>query len=205
MLACVGLNAAGILKRVADGKLRAHRPDRCLLELSAFVYSEADIRACAEAVREENGWVDREEIAGRMGVKVTVVAKWVNVGLLSPVATHAGAQHFDREAVDRFVAGHVFTEQAAEILGVGAEVVRKWTRNGRLKPVAGPEVCGSHRYLFRREGVERLCPENRLTAPQMAKRLGISRSQLGEWIKQGKVTPISGPGIDGCRHYLFAV
>ena len=74
---------------------------------------------------------------------------------------------------------------------------------GRLQPLAGPEIDGGHRYLFRRSDLEALRPAQRLSAPQKAKQLGISRSQLVQWIKQGKVKPISGPGIDGCGRYLF--
>ena len=76
-------------------------------------------------------------------------------------------------------------------------------RNGRLHPVSGPTVDDCHRYLFQRNEVERFRPENRLTAPQMAKRLNISRSQIIQWIKNGKIEPVSGPGIDACGQYLF--
>jgi hypothetical protein len=37
----------------------------------------------------------------------------------------------------------------------------------------------------------------------MAKQLDIGHSQLLQWIKDGKVTPVSGPGIDEFGHYLF--
>jgi len=39
----------------------------------------------------------------------------------------------------------------------------------------------------------------------MTKRLGVSRSPIYEWIRQGEVTPISGLGVDGSKHYLFEV
>ena len=81
--------------------------------------------------------------------------------------------------------------------------MQKWARNGRLRPVSGPGIDGGHRYLFRREDVDRLRPENRLTAPELAQAIGLSRAQLFQWIQQGKVTPVSGPGIDGMAHYLF--
>jgi excisionase family DNA binding protein len=158
-----------------------------------------------ERIQVEKRWVRREEIATRMGVRVTVVTKWVNAGLLTPVATHANTQHFSRDEVDAFVQGHIFSDEAARILGVGLDVVQKWARKGRLEPVAGGNHDDCHRYLFRREDVERLRPENRLTGPQLAKRLGLSRAQLWQWIKHGKVKPVSGPGIDGSRHYLFVL
>jgi predicted site-specific integrase-resolvase len=89
------------------------------------------------------------------------------------------------------------------VLQVGVDVVQRWARKGRLKPVSGPGVDECHRYLFRREDVERLRRQHRRAAPQMAKALGISRSQLVARIRQGKLKPISGPGISGCGHYLF--
>lgn len=176
-----------------------------LNRLDSLYLSGVDIQARTEQIQVEKQWVRREEIAARMGVKVTVVTKWVNAGLLTSVATHANTQHFGRNEVDAFVQGHVFSDEAARILGVGLDVVQKWARKGRLKPVAGGSQDDSHRYLFRREDVERLRPESRLTGPQLAKRLGLSRAQLWQWIKQGKVKPISGPGIDESRHYLFVV
>jgi len=99
----------------------------------------------------------------------------------------------------------VFGEDAAETLDSGLNGVQKWCRRGRLKPVSGPRLDGYRRYLFRRADVERLRPENRLTAPEMAERLGISSSQMLQWIREGKVKPVSGPGIDGSKHYLFEV
>jgi len=107
------------------------------------------------------------------------------------------------DEVERFVADHVFTEEAASILEVGILTVQKWARMGRLHPVAGADEDGCHRYLFRRAEVDRLRPEKRLTAPQVAERLGISRSTVREWINAGKLKPVSGPDIDGAKHYLF--
>jgi len=44
-----------------------------------------------------------------------------------------------------------------------------------------------------------------LTAPELARQMGMSHSEILQWIKKGKVNPLSGPGIDRCGHYLFAV
>lgn len=95
--------------------------------------------------------------------------------------------------------------EAAQILDFKLSTVYKWVRLGRLQPVSGPEIDGRLRYLFRRQDVQRLRAENRLTTSQLAKLLGVSRSQILIWIKEGKVKPISGPSIDGFGHYLFEV
>lgn len=201
MAVAVGLNAAGLLQLVTTGQLRALWPEG--QPVSRLRFAEAELRTGLAEVKQAHGWVGREEIARRMGVKLTVVSKWVAAGLLRPVATSANSQHFDRTEVEAFVNDHVFSAEAARILAVGREVVQRWARHGRLTPVAGGADDPCHRYLFRRAEVERLRPEQRLTGPQLARQLGLSRSQLGQWIKAGKVTPISGPGIDGSRHYLF--
>lgn len=202
MLAVVGLNAAGIFARIAEGRLHACWPSS---RLDKVLFAEADLQACIRQVQAENHWLRREEIAARLGVKVTVITKWIKAGLLTPVVTHAQTLYFDQDKVEDFLQGHVFSDEAAQILEVGLEVVQKWARQGRLRPVVGGEGDDCHRYLFRREEVERLRPAHRLTGPQLAQRLGLSRAQLWQWIKQEKVKPVSGPGIDGSRHYLFVL
>lgn len=175
MSASVGLNAANLLSRVATGRLKATWPEN---SLSSICFVENDLRQLVKAIKSENGWVSREEIAKRMGVKITVVTKWMDAGLITPVSTRTIAHYFDQNEVDAFVEGHVFSNEAAQILEVGVDVVQKWARKSRLEPVAGGNDDDCHRYLFRRRDVERLRPENRLTGPQLAKRLGLSRSQL---------------------------
>lgn len=203
MLAVVGLNAAGVLRLVAERKLRGYWLSGCIENPGSLLFLPGSVELCVEAIRRKNGWVCRKDVAQRMRVKVCVVSRWVASGLLKRIAVCGSAHHFDGSEVKRFAADHVFSEEAAEMLDVGVLVVQKWARNGRLHPVAGPGVDECHRYLFRREEIERLRPENRLTAPQLAERLGISRSQMCAWIRQGRVQPVSGPGIDGCGQYLF--
>jgi len=113
------------------------------------------------------------------------------------------AVYFNRMAVQRFIDDHVFVEDAAEIMDIGVLAVQKWARAGRLKAVSGPDIDGCHRWLFRRADVEQLRPENRLTAPQAAKLMGIGEATLSRWIREGKVNSVSGPGIDGMRQHLF--
>lgn len=203
ILGPVGSTALTILERVASGNLPAYRFRSASQTLESLLFIEADVTDSIEAIKAENGWYDVRDIASLLHLKRTVIYKWIEHGLLAPATRSGLAVYFDRTAVQQFIDEHVFTEQAAEILKIGILVVQKWARGGRLKPVSGPDIDGCHRWLFVRAEVERLRPENRLTAPQMAKKLGISRSQLVEWIKSGKVVPVSGPGIDGMGQYLF--
>jgi len=201
-LSAIGLNMAQILKRVGDGDMRCY----VLPQPSNFCDLRFDPHAIdeyVELVLVDRGWIRQKHIAKRMGVKVGTVSKWVKAGLIKPAETYGTAQYFTQHDLDRFAADHVFTNEAADILDVGSLVVQKWARNGRLKPISGPGIDNCHSYLFCRKDLDELCPENRLSATQMAKRMGVSRSQLNERIRQGKITPISGPGIDGSGQYLF--
>ena len=204
IVAPINGNAAMLIMAVAEGKLQAYdtqKDDHAFL--NGLLFRQGEVEQLAQAIGAARGWMSLDDIARRMGVKRTVITKWVQDGLLRPIATHANAQHFSQEAVEAFAAEHVFSDEAAQLLGVGRLTVQQWARNGRLKPVVSEAINGCHRYLFRRKDVERLRPKNRLTAPQLAKTLGLSRSQMSQWIKQGKVRPVSGPGVDGAKHYLF--
>jgi len=207
-VAVVGLGAADLLKRVREGRLEAYSPAPVwpvtIPVLGELRIDRIGIDLLLEEIKTAEGWIGREDIARWMGVKHTVVTKWVRAGLLTPTTTCGPAWHFDRAEVRRFVADHVFTEQTAEILRVSKGTVLRWARLGRLVPVAGPQQ-GCHRYLFRREDVERLRRETRLTAPELAERLGISKAQVLRRVRKGQLQPVSGPGIDGYKHFLFEV
>jgi excisionase family DNA binding protein len=149
--------------------------------------------------------IARAQAARVLNVKGRTVSKWAERGLLVPVETKGTIVYFDRDAVEEFRRDHVFGPEAASILGVGELVVQKWARSGRLYPVSGPCVDGLHRYLFRLQDVEGLRPEHRVTAPEMAKQLGVSRRQIYTWIEKGRISPVSGPGVDGAKHYLFVL
>jgi excisionase family DNA binding protein len=173
--------------------------------LSTLFFLSKEIESLAEVARRERGWFRIESVGKRFGVKSTVVKKWIQSGLLKPTATVMRTAYFDQNAIKAFADEYIFTEEAAKILEVRKLTVQKWARTGRLKPVTSTGINTCHRYLFRRTDVEQFRAQNRLTAPQMARRLGISRSQVVQWIKRGKIKPNSGPGIDGSKHYLFLV
>ncbi len=157
-----------------------------------------EIEKLRERLNQTKPILSVQESTKLLGLKRThILKKWIARGLL----THP----LERQKILKFWDNYVWTEQAAEIMGVGILTVQKWARNGRLHPISGGEVDGLHRYLFRREEVIRFRPNNRLTTPQMAKRLGLSRGHLIAKINAGTLDPmpVSGPTIDGCKHYLF--
>jgi len=196
-------DATVILERVLTGTVRADWPGG--ETLTGLRLDRDDIRRLVDTLRTERPYITRQQLAAQLGVKIATVDSWAETGLLTPIRQEKTALVFACDAATQFQQDYVFSDQAAAMFGVGKLTVQKWTRAGRLKPVSGPGVDSLHRYLFRREEVERLRPENRMTGPQLAKQLGISRNQLWQWIKQGKIKPMSGPEIDGSRHYLFVI
>jgi predicted site-specific integrase-resolvase len=203
MLTAIGLSAAGIINLVLQGKIQAYYLAVPTFALRNLYFEPGSLRTLIANVRDENRWITRTEVAKRLHVKDQTLSRWVQSGLLTPIAIHASAEYFDVRAVDAFANDYISSVEVMRILGVVESTVMQWTYRGRLRPISGPGIDGARTYLFRRIEIERLSPGGRLTAPQMAKKLGISRSQFSEWIRQGRVKPVSGPSIDGSKHYLF--
>lgn len=200
----VGMNAARLIQAVQQEKLAAWRVcDHIFEGLKTLRIVQSDLQRLIDETQTANHWLSRADIARLMGVKHTVVSKWVDAGLITPVSMNGNVPHFDEAQIQQFKGEHVFTEEAAEIIRIGILTVQKWIRGGRLKAVSGADIDGCHRWLLKRIDVERLRPENRLTAPQAAKLMGIGEAQFLVWIKQGRVQPVSGPGIDGMGQFLF--
>jgi hypothetical protein len=198
------VNSASLINRALQGKMIAFfSPKVGENYLGDLVFPREAIFSLQKEILSERRWISRSEIAHRMGVKETIVSRWVATNKLTPVSSINHVQYFNKEVADHFIQNHIFTKDAASILGVGLLTVQKWAKRGRLSPIAGPSVDGGHRYLFRRDEIERLNSGSRLSAPQMARQLGLSRSQTQSWIKSGKIHPVSGPGIDRTGRYLF--
>lgn len=192
---------AKIIQTVLDGKLLAYWRG----VLGKLEVNRDSILETGNLERAESEKISRQQLADQLGVKPHIITTWAKREVIRSggITGEGEAMYFPSATVEDFAEKFVFADKAAEILGVNQLVVQKWARNGRLNPVSGPGKDELHQYLFRKQEVESLSPKNRLTAPQMAKILGLSRSQFFQWIKQGKVKPISGPGIDNCKHYLF--
>lgn len=197
-----GMTIALILKAVVDGELNAFvfDPD---WRLGNLMVEEREMERFVEALLSRLGWVTREEFACRMGVKRSMITKWVVNGLVVRTDETAEVRFFDADYVARFVAEHVFSEAAAAILGIAVHTVTQWAVKGRLHPVSGPGIDDCHRFLFRRSECWELRPENRLSSREAAALYGINVKAFMQWIEQGKVTPISGPGIDRTETYVF--
>lgn len=201
MLAAHGLNAAQVVELVIRGRLRA----RCNMNqaLDGLAFARRDVLALLDTLRDEQGLVSRRVFARRMKVKPEVIEEWIALGLVTPALRSEQGTYFTREAVADFAGAYVGTKEAMRVLSVGPLTVQKWARNGRLRPVSGPGVDSRSVYLFRRVDVERLSPANRLTLAQLAGHLGVSVDTLRGWVREGRITPFSGPGVDDCGRFVF--
>lgn len=199
-LSAYGYTAAALIQSALQGEVAAQLTGPALHELRLVA---ADVERLRERLRQERAELSRQQIAEMLGVKPETIQRWIDRGFIRARTDSEGRVWVNQADWRDFRQAYLFSDEAAKMLQIGKLAVQKWARNGRLHPVCGGEGSDLHQYLFLRCDLEKLRPENRLTAPQLAAELGISRSQLGEWIKQGKVTPISGPEVDGMGHYLF--
>jgi len=195
LLSTVGMNAASILARVAEGKLRTYYPATRVLELRLLQFDYIDIQQFINAVKSENEWMSREELLHLLQVKDHTLARWVHTGLIPIAMTCGNALYFDRETVRRFVTDHTTTDEAAKILGIGKLTVQKWARQGRLSQVcvSGPHIDGHHAYLFNKGQLMRWRKE-RLTFGEAVQLLGVSKATLHRWVAEGKIRSLNDMG-----------
>lgn len=129
-------------------------------------------------------------VAGKMlGVTPQYVTQRIRTGSL-PALTIGRRYFVPIEALDNVVPrGSITVQQAAARLGVTPEWVRQRIREGSL-----PAAKVGHRYFIRAEGLTRptpvtrkafVPPEGYVTTPEAARRLGISRKNVGNRIRKG--------------------
>jgi excisionase family DNA binding protein len=201
-LSAYGYGLAKVVRHILQDEVAAYWYEGATF-LHQMQVSQEDIGTLLAQLSDAQPLVTRQKIAQQMGVKIPTVSTWVEDGHLTPIIQEEQAMYFTREDADDFMENTITTEEASDILGISTLVVQKWVRQGRLKPITGPGINDQGHYRFRREDIVRLRPDNRLSARQMAQHLGIGRSQLTNWIRAGRIQPVSGPGIDECKHYLF--
>jgi hypothetical protein len=162
LLFVVGLNAASVLSRVAEGKLRAYCSQGQELKLGLLLFDRTDVQQFIQAIKSANHWISREELAKLLKVKDGTLTRWVRVGLILPSAVCGNAQYFNQEVVKKFISDHITTEEAVKILQVGKLTIQKWARLGRLSEacVSGPNIDGHHGYIFHRARLIQWCEDN---------------------------------------------
>lgn len=141
------------------------------------------------------------------------VIRAVLEGRLAPVALSRRAKGLGRflfrEAdVDRLAAEIRAQEcetmsvvEAAAELGVKQEVAYHWVRVELLGTVAGAKVTEAGRRVTA-EALRRF-REEYATGTEVARRLGLAVRWASVHLRERGVRPVSGPGVDGARQYLF--
>lgn len=204
-LAGWGFEVGDILSEVLNGKLQVYIEKGKQVTINSVLLPKTTPFEIKQKIISEGNWISEHDLANELGVKPTTLQKWANAGLITHVKRISVIYFYTKFCADEFKRKYMNSRQVSDLLQVGVLTVQKWARNGRLKPVSGGEINGCHEYLFLKSDVQKMIRENRITAPQMANRLGISRSQVLEQIRSGKLHPISGPGIDGSKHFLFLI
>jgi hypothetical protein len=199
----LGFNLGLIIEKVLNGEIPCYRNDSGEFSLDSLLVPTNAFNILRAEFLATNHFNTLPEFAHTFCVKQYVAVRWLNIGLIQPTLKIGNASYFSQVSVSNFKHEFITTKEVANLLGVGVLTIQKWARMGRLKPISGRDIDGCHENHFIRSEIELFSKQNRLTAPQMAKRLCISRSQICARIHQGKITPVSGPGIDNCGHYLF--
>lgn len=202
-LAGWGFEIGEILQKVLDDKYPAFIADGEEICVNTVMLPLDTPSKLKEELLNMNQWISEKEFARELGVKTTTIHRWVKSKLITPIKKMSRTSFYAQQSIIDFKNNIIDSKQTAAVLGVGILTVQKWARTGRLKPISGAEIDGCHNYLFRKSDIDMLKTENRLTASQMAKIIGLSRSQVCAQIHAGKLHPVSGPGIDGSNHYLF--
>ena len=81
---------------------------------------------------------------------------------------------------------------------VSRKAVDIWVRRGLICPAA----VHNNIHYFDEAQVARFY-EDYLDLGQMAQLLDISDQTAWKWTKRERLIPVSGPGVDGCKKYLF--
>lgn len=196
-LAVVGLNAVSILQRVAEGKLRAYYNPYKSFRFGDLLFDPYDIQACVSEVKCENNWIERSEVNKRSKVKDSILEKWIQAQLLSPVAIHAGVQYFDKDEVERFITECISSGEAARLLQVSVLSVYNWVGRGRLEAVSGPGIDDSQVYQFNKADLLRWY-YGKVTFKVAAQILGVSPSTLHNWVEEERILPLEDIGGKQC-------
>lgn len=88
--------------------------------------------------------------------------------------------------------------ETARFLKVKDKTLAKWVSRQLLSPVA----IHTNTQYFDRGQVERF-PLEYITSEEAASFLGVGKLCVQQWVRQGRLRAISGPGVDDCHMYRF--
>lgn len=167
----VGLKAVQVLERVLAGKLPAFHPDPELQPFGDLWFAAADVAALTQQVKNENGWVGFLEVWRRFPVSRETIHLWIAQGHLTPVATFARAQYFDRTQVEQFQQSLLTSKAAMRYLETSRSALSLWVRAGFLPVVSGLGAGTGRQYFFRQTELETF-QQRYITPSELRRRSG---------------------------------
>lgn len=155
--------------------------------------------------------VESREVAARLGISVQRLGQLVKAGWVHCVdhANQLGNRRvFERRVVDEYCTRYRENNAWLPINTVAtlfAETQRlferNWTYTGRLNT----STDGLAVYLHKPDVEDALrLNQNMLTSRQSQRLIGIDRATLANWHRLGRISPVSGPGIDRYTNFLYA-
>jgi hypothetical protein len=182
-------SSALVLKKVADGDLRAYIIANSRLQLRSLIFARSEINAYIETVKAEKGWINHYEVAKILGINHRSVKSWVKTGVIPPATTEGHKHYFNRQAVEKLKSDLVFVSEATKLLGVSQKAVCALVRQGRLNALRGPVVDGYCVYVFSHESLVEW-QQNRLTTYEVRCQLKVTCTEIARWVRQGKLIPL---------------
>ncbi|MDA8082806.1 MAG: helix-turn-helix domain-containing protein [Nitrospiraceae bacterium] len=104
----------------------------------------------------------------------------------------------------KYLKGLVSATDAARTLGEDLKVFKnRWLNTGILKPVR--RNIGIEKMHFKKMDIKwaKILKAQCITGPMAAKMLGVHRTKVLKWTKEGRLHAVTGPDIDGYGCYLY--
>jgi hypothetical protein len=196
------LRASDVIRRICDGSLPPYLPKKPEYRLDELQVEKAALERLRQELQYSTDWLPARETARMLQVKSAVLDRWTAEGLLGEVRYLGKIRLYRRSKVREFHASYLRSDEVARLLQITKGQLAKWEASGRLKPISGGNGEGMTR-LWRHADVVPLIPGNHYTTTELVELLDLTRGSINRWIKQGILSPISGPGIDGHGTYLF--
>lgn len=176
-----GLPLVETIKEILSGHLLIIDTMREIPLFQRFMLSTSEVKRFLverlKAERSNLNLLSANGVMERLGVGEVTLKKWLEQGVLvgkNQIVT--GKIHgflFQKEMVDLFRNTYVFAKEAAELLNVTSSAINHYASLGILHPVGQ-----SKPKLFLREEVEALIPPQKLSIPQAAALLDLTKSKL---------------------------
>jgi hypothetical protein len=194
-----GFDDAKIIEAIIKKELRAQNG----LNIGSLEIQISDVETLWENHISKLALEILAPIAKKRGVQPTALRTWLKEGLIQIEKGENLDFFITEDEWKRFNDAYMSASQAAELLGVAFSTFETWVKRGRYREVGWKEH-RVHTNLFRREEVEKFAPGNCLRRREILREYRININQFENWILQGRLTPISGPGVDKAHYYLYA-